>query len=324
VGFLRADLENEETGAIERVPVGTGFFLAVPTADERIRIPYVITTAHTVYGARALGSSLHLRLPLEDGGHLSQEIAPDTWTCHERSDVAAAHVRIPEGHAIKWLLPNMLLTREQVEEVKVGLGDELFLVSLFEQLPGRVHDLPVVRFGNISRLPDESVAIDLAPNWTVDVEAYLAETRSWGGESGAPTFLYFSIDRHAEGLGKGTILVGNTDLPSSIANVQGLLGIVHGHYDIARKVKGAEQFGMMATVDVNAGMAVVIPAWTILETLEKEELVEERERIEQESRNEEPTPTPDHGLKDPSRYQRKDFLRDLEKVTKPEPRDEAE
>jgi hypothetical protein len=218
-----------------------------------------------------------------------------------------------------------MITRADVERLSVGLGDELFFVTLFEQLPGRSRDLPILRFGNVARMPEELVAIELADGWSVDVEAFLVEARSWGGESGAPTFLYFPMDRQAEGLGVGSILISTTEEPSSIANVKGLLGMVHGHYDIARSVKRG---GLVAdhvdpasqwsgTVAVNAGVAIIIPAWTIMETLDQEELMADRKKVEDEIAKTEPRPTADSAFPDDPTVTRDGFMKDLEQVSQP-------
>ena len=59
-----------------------------------------------------------------------------------------------------------------------------------------------------------------------------------------------------------------------------LLGLVHGHYYIDQDVAfTGDIFYGSGKVPVNAGMAVVVPAQKIIDTLMLPELVEKRERL---------------------------------------------
>jgi hypothetical protein len=62
-----------------------------------------------------------------------------------------------------------------------------------------------------------------------------------------------------------------------------LIGLLHGHYPIEEKVKSLD--AQAGSVDLNAGVAVVIPAQAILDTLNYPELVEQREAENQKARN---------------------------------------
>jgi hypothetical protein len=143
----------------------------------------------------------------------------------------------------------------------------------------------------------------------VSVDAYLVEARSWGGQSGAPAFVSFLPDR--ELMTTGTFRQeGRTGM---------LLGLVHGHYDIRTNVEFIGDITGSGHVNVNAGIAAVIPAQKIRDTLMEKELVEERERLRQELAKQRPVPRPDTGLPVEG-YQRSDFMRDLKKVAKKQDR----
>ncbi len=62
----------------------------------------------------------------------------------------------------------------------------VFFVGLFAQDYGRQQNLPVARFGQISRMPIEPVTFKYPGGVTTKALAYLVECRSWGGHSGSP------------------------------------------------------------------------------------------------------------------------------------------
>ena len=95
------------------------------------------------------------------------------------------------------------------------------------------------------------------------VEGYLTEWRSFGGASGSPVFVYFPPDRVPNVITVGTPTIR-------------LLGLIHGHIEIRQEVEYTGESWSKGTVDVNSGVAVVIPAKTIKEVLMTDRLVEDR------------------------------------------------
>jgi hypothetical protein len=136
------------------------------------------------------------------------------------------------------------------------------MIGLFKKYSGEERMQPIVRFGRTSCLPDERVPLKLSPGSARKlVEAYLAETLSWGGESGSPVFTY------------GNRLSNPPSVPLSLMSPK-LVGLLHGHYPIEEKVKPLDS--QMGSVDLNAGIAVVIPSQAIIDTLDSPELSEGR------------------------------------------------
>ncbi|MFC1908948.1 hypothetical protein ACFLXD_03695 [Chloroflexota bacterium] len=86
-------------------------------------------------------------------------------------------------------------------------------------------------------------------------DAYLVESRSWGGHSGSPVFIYFPITRKP-----GVIDFGHQQEFA-------LLGLTQGHFDIPKDVIFTGDILGTGEVPLNAGIAVVIPAEKIIETL---------------------------------------------------------
>jgi len=137
---------------------------------------------------------------------------------------------------------------------------------LFSKFHGKIKNIPIIRVGNIAMMPEEKIFVG---NDLGEIEAYLVESRSIGGLSGSPVFVYLGNMRPKNGTWN---LGGDQKLFY-------LLGLMHGHWDIEEdkidivvedKVKD----------ELNTGIAVVVPASKILEVLDYQEFVEDRKKFE--------------------------------------------
>ncbi len=177
-----------------------------------------------------------------------------------------------------WLRPTQIATSDLLKEKKVGPGDEVFFSGLFTAFPGVKRAEPVIRFGTISMMPNEPVPIENADKSISHVEAFLVEARSWGGQSGSPAFVFFPPTRQPGFLEMANIEEGSDGgLLIPDAAMPQLLGLVHGHFNLKADVAFTGDVYGTAFVPVNAGIAVVIPAQKIMDTLMDEELAEDRE-----------------------------------------------
>lgn len=110
--------------------------------------------------------------------------------------------------------------------------------------------------------------------------AYLIEARSIGGLSGSPVFVTETLGMRNE---SGEILAGGGPFY--------FMGLMHGHWDIPAELKNdipSDKEGK-----VNMGIAIVVPAITILEVINQEELVEMRRQRAEEEKKKKPLPTMD-------------------------------
>lgn len=276
--FLYVDLPDEGTGVIRRQAAASAFFIGVPVDDagENLAV-YLVTARHVVQEARAI-SPLIARVNSADGFR-DYSISDDAWVTHRSSDVAVVPVSpaivSPPSEGILIPISEFISDRHSFfkSRDKVWMGDPVYFVGFFNQYPGKGRNEPVLRFGNVSLVPEHPIEITMPDATRLNVEAYLVEARSWGGHSGSPAFL-------AREMG-----------PS------GFLGLVSGHYTIPEKVvlRGDLADEGSATLPVNAGMAIVIPAQHIVDLLMQEELVEGREKAKKrlDEREEETTVVPD-------------------------------
>lgn len=171
-------------------------------------------------------------------------------------------------------------TEENIEKAKIGVGDEVFITGLFAPNIGDKKNLPIVRMGNVALMAGEPI-----PAHDYSMDAHLIEARSIGGLSGSPAFVRQTISvgfgdpKHFEEheLYKK---VEPSELPPESVKMflTGvgpffLLGLMHGHWDIAAKQKNEILFSQDREGAVNLGIALVVPATRILETINHPELL---------------------------------------------------
>lgn len=214
-------LRTEVTGAWRFSPAGTAFFVGVNVGRDRWA-KYAVTARHVIDGSRPHGP-LWMRCVSQDGKKKKLfEYAQDAWWLHPTADVALAPLAIPlEDYDLKFLPVDLFATPEWMKEHDVGVGDRVVASGLFSQYLGSSRDAPLLRFGRIALVPDEPLRIpSQGPLPSMELSAVLAELGSWGGQSGSPVFVYFSVDRD---------LFAGEALCLQIPNPR-LLGLLHGHY----------------------------------------------------------------------------------------------
>lgn len=263
-------LRTEVTGAWRFSPAGTAFFVGVNVGRD-CWAKYAVTARHVIDGSRPHGP-LWMRCVSQDGKKKKLfEYAQDAWWLHPTADVALAPLAIPlEDYDLKFLPVDLFATPEWMKEHDVGVGDRVVASGLFSQYLGSSRDAPLLRFGRIALVPDEPLRIpSQGPLPSMELSAVLAELGSWGGQSGSPVFVYFSVDRD---------LFAGEALRLQIPNPR-LLGLLHGHYTVPQSiVENAGELGD-ARVPMNSGIAIVIPAATILEVIMSEPVLEHREHL---------------------------------------------
>ncbi|MCZ7627379.1 MAG: serine protease [Candidatus Methylomirabilis sp.] len=270
----------------KRTPKATVFFVCVPF--EEGAFIYAVTARHVIDSARPY-DRFYVRVNTKDGAFEDVETQASGWFCHPTTDVAAIPVNLPQKNYDLLPLPcSMLLTTEIVAKRKVGVGDDVIAVGLYSKYFGVTRNQPIVRFGHVALMPDEQIPLKLYPGESgqpVLGDAYLLELQSWGGQSGSPVFVYYPADRELNRL-----------------KVRGagpeLLGLIHGHHDLDKKVKFTGDFPGTAKVPLNAGIAILIPSQKINELLMGDELLEDRKRRYQDHKAQQLATTPDCAVSD--------------------------
>lgn len=279
---------------------GTAFFMSVPLGDElKGDIGYLVTAKHVIdrIKAESVDGKVYLRVNVRNKPAALVLTNLEHWHYHpeeENVDVAVLPGALDADIVDYRTIPiSMAATEDIIVKEGIGCGDEVFLTGLFANHYGQQRNLPIIRIGNIANMPEEPVQTkDLGL-----IDAYLVEARSIGGLSGSPVFVQTGGLRRNQ-LSSGTRFY--------------LLGLMHGHFDLSRLELDDISQDALSELKVNMGIAIVVPVSKILEVINQETLMNEREVI-REQRRQERAATPDNAIELP--FTKDDFMQDLRKVS---------
>jgi hypothetical protein len=237
---------------------GSAFFVARTVGESETRFTYVATAKHVLNKIRDLGlDRAILRVNLRGSNEaISLDTNLSDWVTHidEAVDVAVLPF-VMHGLDHLYYPVEGSVSGSMFQVTDIGTGTEVFMAGLFTRLASHKRNVPIVRVGNISAMPEGKVMTDLG-----ETTAYFIECRSIGGLSGSPVFAHPEPFRD-----DGTTF--------TVGQHSGyfLLGLIHGHFDLtepaAKAVTEAEE-------RINMGIALVTPVGRLLEVLGRPELVE--------------------------------------------------
>lgn len=259
---------------------GSRFFVAVNSrVQEWTWYVYAVTNAHVVReGATTI------RLNTKDGKIDILETNARDWFYHPDGDdlvicpVGEASGLSAARHKLAFTSREHLVTKDTIDQYKIGPGDEVFCVGRFINHEGKQQNRPAVRFGNISVMPWEPMAHPSG----IFQESFMVEFRSLPGYSGSPVFVHIP----PLSMRPGSNALGARWLGPW------LLGIDWSHTNWREPVceKGTDVPGQEGWwVNTNSGMAGVIPAWKLDEMLDLDPLKGGRDRHEQQLAKEKAT-----------------------------------
>lgn len=267
IGFIYETALRDESG-----PKGdahaTGFFVSVPSQVRGSRYLYFATAAHVAEGLR--DKDLHI-LVNKRGGGTTELLAmePPTWYLHPTDvtcDIAIVPV-VPNTEADFISIPiEHMLTPEIINELTVGIGDEVYSVGLFTEVENTSKIIPILRHGNLSMMPTEQIQTEKGY-----ADVYLIEARSIGGMSGSPVFV-----RPSGHIPVGVFPDGTIESLLALRDRTKLLGIVHGHWDAKEADINRYPIEQDRRRGVNYGIAIVVPAMKLVETLNQPHLADAR------------------------------------------------
>lgn len=276
-GFLFVD-ERQSDGSLVQRPVGTVVFLHVPIlklSGTVWHLTYAVTTRHTLIAVERTMACSNLRIRVnnrEAPQYVDYPAPPEKWFRHPTDDVALVPFISQEPTdmevlGLEDLVQEADLKRAGGNDPRYLPGDDVMTVGLYAQHAGFEQIDPILRFGHVSLVPREPVRMRIEPSpapvaWR---EAFLIEAQAWRGQSGSPVFVYEDDERPG---------------PLSMK----MLGLVQGYTN--------EQVSEGAWLQwVNAGIAMVVPAYKIPELLMMEDVVKDREQKAEAIRNREPDGT---------------------------------
>lgn len=274
VVFIGYPSHDPEKGGIDCI--GTAFLL------RHEGFPYLVTVRHL---AEFVGSDPFLLRVNRAGG--AENILVDNANWHYDTDptVDAAvlpldgildgaeyHVRfIDDAKEVWWA--------NKAWKYGVGIGDFCYTIGLFRVMSGRTRNLPVVHFGTLARRihdpEEEPIPVrdwrESTGNKTIFTNAYLVESQSLSGLSGAPVFVRVSNHFVSEEMIKSNPHLHPAEMGDAVAMWHlHLIGIWQGAWDAPPSdVLGIER-GQGIRVPV--GMGVVVPIDAVHRILALDEL----------------------------------------------------
>lgn len=295
VVFLCVD-EPTENG-VKRVPKATGLFVRVPIENSpNHSVDYVVTARHCIEEARPF-KYLYIRANRKAEKFIEFSTNIDDWYTHDNADVAAIPIirpALPIGMKPEDLDGASVLVSSFVggaptyevilskqygnKKIQPRVGHQVYLLGLFTEHHGEERNLPIARFGHISRMPGW---LDVEINNTnVHMMAYLIEFHSLGGHSGSPVFFLYPMiveDHRTLQFEDGQML--NIPIATNFVWHTGFMGLVSGHYDIKQEAKKTGDIMGTIHVGLNSGIAFVTPAEAVTQLLMREDLIEHRKKL---------------------------------------------
>src|ERR1039458_1003282 len=245
----------------DRLPIGTGFVVAVGSPIEGKGFGYVVTAARVV---RFVASSF-VRLSLHSGQ--MQDLPVPKWTFHDDDETDVAVVPISLNREVHRHLPTLVEPDVAEDRPRPRLGEVVYFVGLLANVKAmHSENVPMVRSGTLGRLYQEGVQIRWPDDTIHSMVAHLIDCRSHQGFSGSPCYVQLEPR-------------GRTDVHDWDTY---LLGLITGHLD---------ELGVDLAVQ-NSGVALVTPVEDIWHVLMQEDLVKHREQQIEQHEHEHPRATP--------------------------------
>lgn len=264
---------------------GTGFFVGLDDAAIGRSFVYLITAKHVIEHIQESSDDKKavIRINTLDGASELIESRCADWKSHPRDGTADVSCIGWAPDRLKYdykVVPfSVLADSAVVREHGIGPGDEVFFPGLFVSHFGQKRNLPLVRIGNIAAMPDEKVQTRKYGA----MDALLVEARSIGGLSGSPVFAHLILGR-----GGGLVVGGPRFF---------LLGLMHGHYDSPLTEADIAVADETTPERVNMGIAIVVPAVKIADTIDQPHFAHPRAEIQRQWLQEQAA-TADHAASD--------------------------
>lgn len=228
---------------------GTGFFVGRKNRlVENNWVPYLVSNTHVINGGASVA-----RFNRQDGSTAIIELHPSDWIPHPTADVAAVCIMgVGDWRAedVTYSPEEDFITPAKIEQWRIGVGDEVFMVGRFLNHQGKNLIRPAARFGSISMMQEDIWNSALGH----EEESIAVEMRSRTGFSGSPVKVY----RNG---------ATNISMFHPVDWLYGLLGVNWGYiYDKDTKE--------------NSWLNGVVPAWKISEVLDSPVLAKKQQAVE--------------------------------------------
>lgn len=242
---------------------------------------YAVTNNHVI---NKCSDTVAIRINTIAGGWDVIATRPEDWIRHQNAaDIRAIPIKPSLTRECSMIPTTGFLSKERMDAWNIGLGDETFMVGRFVNHEGRQRNTPSLRFGNIAMMPTEPIK----DRYGIDQESFLVECRSIPGYSGSPVFVTL---RQPEGAPRSEAYgpYGPLQQTTYLHAQQGvdprgpwLLGVDWCHLSHEEPIFDVQGRDRVKRDDIvaqsNTAMAGVVPAWLLLELLNDEDFMRQRE-----------------------------------------------
>jgi hypothetical protein len=265
---------------------GTCFFVRID--EETEAFTYIVTARHLVrpikFGkeTESLNGIVRIRVSRKTKDPLLLETIRSSWVPHPNRhvDVCVRPFSKAEFDSEDELDFHTLIVNDGVNTIlfsdfqaerfgPITMGDEIFIPSLFPGHVGENRNIPVVRVGNIAAPPLEVIRVG-----SPTVPAYLIETKSLGGISGAPVFLHLQPGMRSNAPLSTKSEKGDYSVPYALIGM--VLGLHSGQYASDFIQTDTAEAIVNRDTDFNAGLSVVLPIESVLELLRSDDMTSAR------------------------------------------------
>jgi S1-C subfamily serine protease len=238
--------------------IATGFLVGFKTGEknesgEDLFATFLITNRHVLKGKK----KIWLRFNKGDGTKrydinlLEEKTGKETWLAHknEKIDIAALPLSFEElnkeGVIYKWIPENRMAFFEQMKQLGIREGDEVFVLGFPMGIAGEEKKYVVTRAGMIARLDDEIIR---------KFNAFLIDASIFPGNSGGPVIFKPT----------NVSFMGSTPVSESF-----LIGVVQSYITYSETAYSLQTDPPQPRINFieNSGLAFVIPLDYVRETV---------------------------------------------------------
>lgn len=239
---------------------GSGFLIGVPSADDvDLQVAYAVTNKHTIENGNTV-----IRLNRITEGVEIFDLTEQDWLSHpDGDDIAITPLQLSSNNThYKVLNESVHFPRKKIfEELNIGPGDEVFIPTRSLGISQADRNIPVFRFGHISRMPE----VPIQTNWPRGKQlqdSYIIEARSISGYSGAPVMVALNPLVSRE--------LGKQIHTSKIL----LLGINWGYINDSAPVLDSVGRPTQTKINLNTGLMTIVPSYKLTEFLQHPHFLE--------------------------------------------------
>lgn len=240
---------------------GTGFIVGVPLGHDRFLF-FAVTNWHVA----VKGGCSVIRVNTKAGGVDIFDLDPSQWWFQPKGhDLAIATVPLDRAkHAFEIISMEMAATDEEIKKRGISAGEDIFMIGRFVDHDGAGTNIPAVRFGNVSVMPQPI----LQPTGAI-LPSYILDVHSRTGYSGSPVFAYRTLGADFN--------TGNIEIGGNRSRFILLLGIHWGQFPEEWEIKTGKTPVPNAAIGADdkyvkgmSGMTMAVPITALVEIFENE------------------------------------------------------